>query len=127
MNKAVCPQCGSPVTSEGKFCSYCGARIPDDVFRAEIRIDNTAEIQRAQYETEESKLRQKQTEREFKARKVRWILAAIFAVLGIVLFCICLLIPKGSDHSMDVGAFMLLSMGSFALAIYICYVNLFKK
>ena len=123
MNRAVCPQCGSPITSEGKFCSYCGAKIPDDVFRAEIRIDDTAEIQRAQYETEESKLRQKQTEREFKVRKVRWILAAIFFGISAVLTALGALFNSG-----ELAFFSALAMaGSICFAGYVAYVNLFRK
>lgn len=123
MSRAVCPQCGSPITSEGKFCSYCGAKIPDDVFRAEIRIDDTAEIQRAQYETEESKLRQKQTEREFKVRKVRWILVAVFFGISVVLLALGLLFNTG-----ELAFFSALTLScSIFFAGYVVYVNLFRK
>lgn len=78
-----CPNCGSPVRTEGKFCSYCGAKLPDDTKHVEVVIDNIAEVKRAQYEEQESKLRQEKMIRELKKekRKPKIILAKILSVV----------------------------------------------
>lgn len=85
----TCPQCGAAV-KEGKFCNYCGAKLPDDTKRVEVRIDNTAEIKRAEYEEKESELRQKQEIRKYKAvslkRKFTLALFGLLVVLSIVGF-----------------------------------------
>lgn len=89
-----CPSCGSPV-KEGRFCNYCGAKLPDDTTRVEVnvnqRIEDVAEMKRADYETEESKLRQKQELRKYKAHSTRRIailvllaISVIGAIIGIV-------------------------------------------
>lgn len=66
-----CPNCGSPIKTDGKFCTYCGAKLPDDVKRVEVKIDNTAEIARAEYEAQESQLRQKKMKRELRKEQMR--------------------------------------------------------
>ena len=66
-----CPNCGSAVKDEGKFCSYCGAKLPDDTKRVEVKIDNTAEIKRAEYEEQESLLRQKKMKHDLAKEKRR--------------------------------------------------------
>lgn len=78
-----CPNCGSAVKDEGKFCSYCGAKLPDDTKRVEVKIDNTAEIKRAEYEEQESKLRQKKMERELR-KEQRKPLVVILKILSFV-------------------------------------------
>lgn len=78
-----CPNCGSAIKDNGKFCSYCGVKLPDDTKRVEIKIDNTAEIRRAEYEEKESQLRQKKMERELRKeqRKPYIIAAKVLSVL----------------------------------------------
>lgn len=64
-----CPQCGAEVR-EGKFCNYCGASLPDDTKRVEVKIDkrieDVAEVRRAEYEAKESELRQKKMKKELR-------------------------------------------------------------
>ena len=36
-----CPNCGNSIITKGKFCSYCGTQIPEDVL---IKIDSKEEI-----------------------------------------------------------------------------------
>lgn len=123
MSKVVCSQCGAPVTSNSKFCSHCGAKIPDDVFRAEIRIDNTAEIQRAQYETEESKFRQKQMKSDMIKNRIVWILIGLIAFIGIVLFSMVFFDRDG----MRMGAWMFFGIMFIILAIYLALKHAMKK
>ena len=69
-----CPACGA-VIKEGRFCNYCGAKLPDDVKRSEItinkRIEDVAEMKRAEYEFEESKIRRVDYIRQLKARTTK--------------------------------------------------------
>ena len=89
-----CPNCGAAV-KEGKFCNYCGAKLPDDTKRVEVnvnkRIEDVAEMKRADYETDESKLYQRKMKAEFRAKKVRrWsclILLFIFVGVGLPSMC----------------------------------------
>lgn len=31
-----CPNCGAGIDSDGKFCKYCGVKLPDDTQRVEV-------------------------------------------------------------------------------------------
>lgn len=67
-----CTECGASIQDDSKFCKYCGAKIvQEDLKRIEVKIDNTAEIKRADYEEKESKLRQIKMERELRKEKRR--------------------------------------------------------
>ena len=84
-----CPNCGA-VIKEGKFCNYCGAKLPDDTKRVEVnvhkRIEDVAEMKRADYETDESKLRQKEKMRQLKAQKAKRISCLILLGICIIAF-----------------------------------------
>lgn len=92
-----CPSCGA-VIKEGKFCNYCGAKLPDDVKRSEVvvrkYIEDAAEIKRADYESEESKLRRMEMLREFKARKVKCISLIVLFILSVLLFFVSAIFYK---------------------------------
>ena len=79
-----CTECGASIQDDSKFCRYCGAKIVmDDLKRVEVKIDNTAEIKRADYEEQERLLRQEKMKRELKKekRKPYVILAKVLSVL----------------------------------------------
>lgn len=79
-----CTECGASIQDDSKFCKYCGAKIiMDDTKRVEVKIDNTAEIKRADYEEQESKLRQEKMRRELRKEKRRpyVILAKVLSIL----------------------------------------------
>lgn len=82
-----CPNCGA-VVKEGKFCNYCGAKLPDDTKHVEVniqkKIEDVAEIKRAEYETEESKLRQKKMKKDLRGHKVKWIVCGALLILGYI-------------------------------------------
>lgn len=82
-----CPSCGA-VVKEGKFCNYCGAKLPDDTKRVEVkiekRIEDIAEVKRAAYEEKESELRQKQMKRDLRKGKVKWTIIGILTLYGIL-------------------------------------------
>lgn len=86
MSRVVCSQCGAPLLDDSKFCSHCGAKVDDGIFRAEIKIDDVAENRRADYETQESALRQKQMKSDLRRNKVRWILIGLVGAIGVALF-----------------------------------------
>lgn len=86
-----CPNCGAAV-KEGKFCNYCGAKLPDDTKRIEVninkKIEDVAEIKRAEYETQESELWRRKEAREYRSRTVkRWVCLILLAInAGLVLY-----------------------------------------
>lgn len=79
-----CTECGASIQDDSRFCRYCGAKIiQDNLKRVEVKIDNTAEIKRANYEERESLLRQEKMKRELRKEKRRpyIILAKILSVV----------------------------------------------
>lgn len=89
-----CPQCGAEVR-EGKFCNYCGASLPDNTKRIEVKIDkrveDVAEVRRAEYEAKESELRQKKMKKELRQGKVMRFFGIAMAA-GLVLILVSWLI-----------------------------------
>lgn len=84
-----CPNCGA-VIKEGKFCNYCGAKLPDDTKRIEVnvhkKIEDIAEMKRADYETDESKLRQKEKIRQLKTQKAKRISCLVLLGICVIAF-----------------------------------------
>ena len=84
-----CPNCGA-VVKEGKFCNYCGAKLPDDTKRVEVnvnkRIEDVAEMKRADYETAESKFRQRQMREALLGRKIRRYACIILLAAAVVCY-----------------------------------------
>lgn len=79
-----CTECGASIQDDSKFCKYCGAKVvAEDLKRVEVKIDNTAEIKRAEYEERESRLRQIKMERELRKekRKPYIVIAKILSIL----------------------------------------------
>ena len=66
-----CPNCGAAV-KEGSFCNYCGAKLIADPRRVEIKIDqrieDIAELKRAEYEEQESRIRQRRAIEEHEQK-----------------------------------------------------------
>lgn len=69
MAEGKCPNCGAGITSGGKFCAFCGTKLPDDVQRVEIEHNvnirreriNRAKVTKIekQAETEQERIRHK--------------------------------------------------------------------
>ena len=112
-----CPNCGA-VVKEGKFCNYCGAKLPDDTKRVEVninkRIEDVAEMKRADYETDESKIRQKGMRQDLQSRKVKRISCLVLLGICIISFCYAYFSGEGGSpvsigiFSAVVGFFLLL-------------------
>ena len=83
-----CPDCGATLTDDSRFCKYCGAKIDDGVQRSEIkiekRIEDVAEIHRAEYEERESNLRIRKMERQMKQQKSKRITFFVLLAFSIV-------------------------------------------
>ena len=74
MRTFKCPDCGASISEDSQFCKYCGAKIDDGIRRSEItinkRIEDVAEIKRADFEERESALRVRKMERELRQQKI---------------------------------------------------------
>ena len=96
-----CPDCGATLTDDSRFCKYCGAKIDDGVKRIEVKIDkrieDVAEVQRANYEEKESKARVKAMEREHKEGRFKRIL-----MLSILIISAALAVPSVFFNVQDV-------------------------
>ena len=84
-----CTECGASIQDDSRFCKYCGAKIvQDELKRVEVKIDDTAEIKRAEYEEKESELRQKAMKRELRMKSLKWKVTAGFNVAGLIIMAI---------------------------------------
>jgi uncharacterized membrane protein YvbJ len=113
-----CTECGASIQDDSKFCKYCGAKVvQENLKRVEVKIDNTAEIKRAEYEEKESRLRQIKMERELRKEKRRpYVIAAkVFSVVGPILFGILFMHDDpGIIGPIGIGfLFFILWMGQF--------------
>jgi DNA-directed RNA polymerase subunit RPC12/RpoP len=81
-----CTECGASIQDDSKFCKYCGAKIVlDQTKKIEIKIDNTAEVRRASYEEEESKIRQKAMKRELRMKGLKWKICGGIFLAGLLM------------------------------------------
>lgn len=90
MEAMKCPNCGAGISKDsGQFCSFCGAKLPDNIHRSEIRIENVAELERLRYEREQNERReaQKKIDRKKKIRNKLITMAAQLAV-PVVIFLV---------------------------------------
>lgn len=121
MAKVRCSGCGAAIEPGMKFCSHCGMQIPDDTFRAEIRVDDSADMMRVRYEEQESKIRQKKMKSELIKNRIAWGLIIFIALLGITCLVLCF-----ADK--ETGFLWILYAGLLlALAIYLAIKQAMKK
>ena len=95
-----CTECGASIQDDSKFCSYCGAKVPEeakiDVKKREYRIETInhakirkeelkaeKEVAKAKAEAERLEMLRKLQEEENKGDKRYYFFAA-----GILLFCL---------------------------------------
>lgn len=110
-----CPDCGASLTDDSRFCKYCGAKIDDGVKRSEIKIDinkrieNVAEIKRAEREERESLRR----ERKEKAQTVgKWIRRGF--LIALLVASLIMLIVENSNVKV-LGGMLLLGVTTYTL------------
>lgn len=113
-----CPDCGASLTDDSRFCKYCGAKIDDGVKRSEIKIDinkrveDVADIKRAEYEEKESRARIRSIERGDKRGKGKRITLLILLVLSALMS-----IPAFAQTSSV--ALLLIGMASVVLFVVV--------
>jgi len=98
-----CTECGASIQDDSKFCKYCGAKIvQDELKRVEVKIENTAEIKRADYEEKESELRQKMMRRELRMKGLKWKICGVLFLIGIALALPGLLDPGKKASAIEI-------------------------
>lgn len=94
-----CPGCGAAIT-EGKFCSYCGAKLPEepkiDVKTRDykISISNEASVRKAEIKKEMEANRQEHVRQVMDKRQKSNNLFLIFGILFVLLCFIMSLLSK---------------------------------
>lgn len=110
-----CTECGASIQDDSRFCKYCGAKVTqEETRRVEVKIDNTAEIRRAEYEEKESQLRQKKMERELRKEKRKpYIIGA--KVLSVVIpFVIGFIMRRDPFYMLP-----MLALGCLLVGLYV--------
>ena len=103
-----CPQCGATIQDDGKFCKYCGAKLPEEpsqkqeLKRHEILIEriNHTKIRREEIKKEREKQAQEAElkrleelrKKEIEERKTFKLL---FGIIGIALFVLLIMYLTG--------------------------------
>lgn len=87
MAEIRCPGCGAGIDPDGKFCKYCGALLPSDVQRSEIRIEDVAQLERLKYEQQvrEQDL-QRKAEEARKRKKQNIIKNVVLALVPVAMY-----------------------------------------
>lgn len=110
-----CTECGASIQDDSKFCKYCGAKIEDkNLKRVEVKIDNTAEIKRAEYEEKESELRQKMIKRELRMKSLKWKICGVLFLIGLIMALPGLLNPSKVASGVEIaGIFIVVAVPAF--------------
>lgn len=93
MRACQCPSCGAQISLDDSrefgFCQYCGTKIMLDDFRSTHRVVDEARIREAETDRivrlKELEIEEKERERNRKSRRVAYIIAFGFVVLGAIL------------------------------------------
>lgn len=116
-----CTECGAAIQDDSKFCKYCGAKIvQENLKRVEVKIDNTAEIKRAEYEEKESRLRQIKMERELRKEKRKPYMIAARIIFTIIPYAVAFAVKGDAAWTLT-----WILIGSFFVALQI--VKLINK
>lgn len=129
-----CPACGAPITDDARFCSYCGAKLPDNTqrieIRSEIKIEDTAKLEevKRKYELEEKKhIDNNNTNKsELKKLKVKLWVSWLICIISL---CIAMTIYNPipiKDSPFSTPCFILF-FASGIYAIILSFGYLFKK
>ena len=110
-----CTECGASIQDDSKFCKYCGAKIVmEDLKRIEVKIDNTAEIKRADYEEKESELRQKMIKRELRMKSLKWKICGVLFLIGLIMALPGFLNPSKVASGVEIaGIFIAIAVPAF--------------
>lgn len=121
-----CPNCGA-VIKEGKFCNYCGAKLPDDTKRVEVnvnkRIEDVAEMKRADYETAESKFRQQQMREALLGKRIRrWVILILLVICVACAIIVTTGMLNSSNQLLGVLIMIIIGTGGVFLLGYAIYL-----
>ena len=108
-----CTECGASIQDDSKFC---GAKIvQEDLKRVEVKIDNTAEIKRADYEEKESELHQKMIKRELRMKSLKWKICGVLFLIGLIMALPGILLnPSKAASGVEIaGIFITLAVPAF--------------
>lgn len=119
-----CPNCGSPITDDARFCSHCGSKLPDNTQRTitEIKFEDTAKLEevRLKYALEEKISDAKRS--GSKSLKIKrwtgWLLC-------IVCLCLFMIFHETNEPLATVFLILFLASGIYALATTI--LSVFKR
>lgn len=112
-----CTECGASIQDDSKFCKYCGAKIVlDQTKKIEVKIDNTAEIKRADYEEKESELRQKMMKRELRTKGLKWKICGAVFLIGLIMALPGIISPDKTATAIEIiGIVLVLGVPAFLL------------
>ena len=129
-----CPTCGAPITDDARFCSHCGAKLPDNIQRielkSEIKYEDTARLEevRLKYELEEKKRQEKS---ESKRSGIRFIKIKLWVswLISIATMCVAMMLydPIPIKNNPLSTPFMIVSTASGIYAIVITFSYFAKK
>ncbi len=98
METIKCVQCGAAVTSESRFCNFCGAKIPDDVQKSEHTYIDKAELTKIEYEKQihdEQVAREDAARIAYKKKRLHLMLLALILppIIAGLAFAMCYVLP----------------------------------
>ena len=131
-----CQVCGAPITDDARFCSHCGAKLPDNTQRievkSEIKFEDTAKLEevRLRYELEEKKRKEKSESKRSGSRYIK-IKLWVSWLICIATMCVAMMLydPIPIRNNPLSTPFMIVSTASgiYALVITFSYfVNKFR-
>ena len=114
-----CPSCGSPITDDSRFCSHCGAKLPESTQKLEIKIEDTAKLEevRLKYRMEEANRSVSKADKI--KRWVGWILCVAF-------LCLAIITRDPNNQNLSV-VFFILFMASGIFAIVVTFTSAIRK
>lgn len=69
-----CPNCGAGIDGDGKYCKYCGNKLPDDTEQKRIEINDIAQVEMAKLERERFEMIKAEKEKRQKVKRIKHVL-----------------------------------------------------
>ena len=99
-----CPNCGASIVEGSRFCVFCGTTIKEDAtHRAEVRIEDVAEVHRADYETRESRIRESEMKHDLRWKLLKRYLSIAWCVITVLLLLVGFILDKTGDDYNAIG------------------------
>lgn len=114
-----CPNCGASIVEGSRFCVFCGTTIKEDTtHRAEVRIEDVAEVRRADYETRESRIREQEMTHDLRWKLLKRYLSIAWCVITALLFLVGFILDKTGNDYNAIG-FRIIALGMLAPIILV--------